>query len=520
MNREHFPDPDLSVSRFLDEVTEQISYEPLRPSIRQELESHIQERIEDYKADGLTSGEAEDKALRGMGDAVAIGTDLNEIHRIQAPPLFLTVITTVLLLAGFVAAGFMRWSPEQHSDGFLYYIGGGVLLVLTARKGYPVLVRHRKAVAISLCLLYVTASAAGPILTDRFGLLMGHGNIAYFALLGLAPVITVLLYRYRDSRKRLFISMLACAGIHTLLMRSTSLFAGDTAAMIFILTLFSTVCFMIHRRAVDGRKRTRYTVVPTGLALYAGALAGLALFISPLFLTAHGRSNMQAFLSPRTMIRSTWDDTYNGVLIRELLSRTPLTRGISLTPEEMMEYGTGAWYFASRDTREIGMDATGYSSNRQLFESYEDWEPGTASRYIHYNEGNVTLWNILPQHYHNNYVIAVCILLFGWLAGLALTGTVGLFYLFLFSCILRIRGHLASALAFCCGQCLLWQGIFYLLGNLGYQYASFPNMPLISEGRVSIMFNLVLLGMILSAYRFDRVIDEPAESEWNMAHTG
>ena len=72
MNREHFPDP--SVSRFLDEVTEQISYEPLRPSIRQELESHIQERIEDYKADGLTSGEAEDKALRGMGDAVAIGT--------------------------------------------------------------------------------------------------------------------------------------------------------------------------------------------------------------------------------------------------------------------------------------------------------------------------------------------------------------------------------------------------------------------------------------------------------------
>ena len=58
------------------------------------------------------------------------------------------------------------------------------------------------------------------------------------------------------------------------------------------------------------------------------------------------------------------------------------------------------------------------------------------------------------------------------------------------------------------GQCLLWQGVLYLLGNLGYQYASFSNLPLISEGRMSIMANMLLLGMIYSAYRFDRVVDE------------
>ena len=45
-------------------------------------------------------------------------------------------------------------------------------------------------------------------------------------------------------------------------------------------------------------------------------------------------------------------------------------------------------------------------------------------------------------------------------------------------------------------------------GQVGYQYASFSNLPLISEGRMSILANMLLLGMIVSAYRFDRVVDD------------
>lgn len=49
---------------------------------------------------------------------------------------------------------------------------------------------------------------------------------------------------------------------------------------------------------------------------------------------------------------------------------------------------------------------------------------------------------------------------------------------------------------------------FYVLGNFGFQYATFPNLPLISEGRISIIFNMLLLGLILSAYRYDHVVEE------------
>ena len=37
----------LDKERFLDEITDQISYKPLRPSIRQELSSHIEDRVEE-----------------------------------------------------------------------------------------------------------------------------------------------------------------------------------------------------------------------------------------------------------------------------------------------------------------------------------------------------------------------------------------------------------------------------------------------------------------------------------------
>ena len=53
----------MDKERFLDEITDQISYRPLRPSIRQELESHIEDRIEEYESLGFSTSDATDQAL-------------------------------------------------------------------------------------------------------------------------------------------------------------------------------------------------------------------------------------------------------------------------------------------------------------------------------------------------------------------------------------------------------------------------------------------------------------------------
>lgn len=457
--------PDSEVSHFLNEVTDQISYEPLRPSIRQELESHIQDRMEDYESQGLSSAEATRQTLRGMGDAVSIGIELNEAHKIQKSPQ-LMIITALLLLIGFISSSFMKWTSRDAAMDFLYYVPGVILLVYTVLNGYPLLIRYRKKLLRFIGFLYMIQIGLC-MLTFFSNRRFGPVTSTYFATLLLIPVIAVLLYCSRLNKRKLLTIFIGFTSIWMIITYSYYWLIWDTSVFIYLLSTFGTVCFMIHRGIISGRKKYLYSI----------SLALLLFLGSPLFLTDSGRQNIKTFLFPETSVHRVLDDTYNAMVIQELLSKTPLTHGLELTAEEIIDYGSGEWYFTTPDK----------FTNR----SYE------------------TLWDILPQHYYNNYIIAVCILLFGWIAGLLLIGAIGLFYLLLFSFISRIQGRLASTLAFACGQCLLWQGVFYLLGNFGYQYAVFPNLPLISEGKMSTIFNMLLLGLIFSAYRYDRVIEEP-----------
>ena len=490
------------VSNFLNEVTDQISYKPLRPAIRQELEDHIEDRMEEYESQGISTADAERQVIHGMGDAVIIGTELNEAHKLQKAP-WLAVISALLLLIGFAFSSYMIGTSPQVASGPLFYIPGGIFLIVTSLKGYPLVIRYRKMLALLICSPYA-AKIISALLLQNTRIRILPATISYFDLIMFSPMIIVMLYSLRLKRKNFLIAVFGGTLLGLIIINSNE-FLSNTAAIIFILSTFTTICFMIHRRILIGRKKY----------LYSGTITVLVLLGSSLFLTDSGQYNIKTFLMPQSSVHSTWDDTYNAILIQELLSRTSLTHGLELSSEEMVNYGTGAWYFASRDPKKIDINATGIHTDEQ-HQEFEDKvnalkDQGYFPKYVHFTEENVTLWDILPQHYHNNYLIAVSILLFGWIPGLALIGAIVLFFVFLFSCINRIHGKLASSLAFCCGQCLLWQGVFYLLGNFGYQYSNFPNLPMISEGRVSIMFNMLLLGLIFSAYRYDRVMEEPVD---------
>ena len=52
-----------SVSRFLDEVTDQIAWKPLHPSIRRELEEHIEDLADELKNEGIESEKAFQQAV-------------------------------------------------------------------------------------------------------------------------------------------------------------------------------------------------------------------------------------------------------------------------------------------------------------------------------------------------------------------------------------------------------------------------------------------------------------------------
>lgn len=93
----------MQIKEFLNSVCEQIKYKPIRKSISEELEDHIEESKENYMQEGLEEKEAEEKAINQMGDAEEIGKRLNKIHK---PKLDwkLVIITLIMMCFGFLIA--------------------------------------------------------------------------------------------------------------------------------------------------------------------------------------------------------------------------------------------------------------------------------------------------------------------------------------------------------------------------------------------------------------------------------
>lgn len=65
------------IEEYLDEICSHVKYKRDRQVIREEIGSHINERIWDLKHDGVSEEEAVAKAIESMGDADTIGISLN-----------------------------------------------------------------------------------------------------------------------------------------------------------------------------------------------------------------------------------------------------------------------------------------------------------------------------------------------------------------------------------------------------------------------------------------------------------
>lgn len=146
-----------TIQVYLQTVEEQIRWKRARPVVVRELERHLEDQRDAFAGEGNAPEEAERLAVEEMGDPVAVGMELDRIHR-PRPQWGLLALTMLLALAG----GFLRvwltagWSYQAISPGrTLAAIGLGTACLLAAYfLDHSFLGRHAKAV-------YMAAIAAG-----------------------------------------------------------------------------------------------------------------------------------------------------------------------------------------------------------------------------------------------------------------------------------------------------------------------------------------------------------------------
>lgn len=74
------PGPE-TIRDYLDTVAAQIRWKRARAVAVRELGTHLEDQRQEFQAEGLSPEEAERLAVEEMGDPVAVGTDLDRLHR-------------------------------------------------------------------------------------------------------------------------------------------------------------------------------------------------------------------------------------------------------------------------------------------------------------------------------------------------------------------------------------------------------------------------------------------------------
>ena len=208
------PGPE-TIRDYLDTVAAQIRWKRARAVAVRELGTHLEDQRNEFQAEGHSPEEAERLAVEEMGDPVAVGTDLDRLHRPKSQWKMLCLLAAALGL-WLVLRLAERWGVSYWNE-YVVSFGGIVLLAAGLAAGIYLLDYTLLAkAALPLAVLLTAAAALGGRLQFQMGcthdlgqyiiLLLpvamalavyglrsrGTGGLALCCVLGLLPAVCYL----------------------------------------------------------------------------------------------------------------------------------------------------------------------------------------------------------------------------------------------------------------------------------------------------------------------------------------
>lgn len=459
MNKDHTEREESYTGReeYLNTLTGQIRCKMAREEVEEEVRGHIEDQTLAFMSEGMERDEAEALAVRGMGDPVEVGNELDKIHRPRMPWGMIALIIA-LSVKGYMAYHFLVAkcvdeagnSVTDQGIRYLFFILSGLAVMVGVcfidytRTG----VRARELMAVLLVGCTVGLKFSG-VMMNGVVRWIGLGAIAVdvLALLMLTvPLYAGILYYYRGSGMSGIIKSVLWPLPGCMI---AMMCAGAWMAMVLIaayLVVFEIAVFKgwfgISRRS----------------AVTAGCTVGAALLIMPLVW-------MRWFAAPYQ---------------QERLSAVFGVGGD-------MPYYPGAFVRTLLD------------GGRLLGKN-----PGLSD-------------TILSPPNPSEVLLAGIAGYYGILAALAVAGVL-LFLLLRFLHIsLKQRNQLGMLMGTGCAGIFLIQAGMYFVTNTGSAYlASF--CPFLSMGASSALVNYVLLGLLLSICRYKNTAPERRPGRMSKAY--
>ncbi len=412
------------MEEYLNNLLDQIRCKKAHAAIREELESHISDQIEDNMEAGMTREEAEKAAVCDMGDPVTTGISLDQIHRPKMAWQMIALMA-VIMLAG-VLIHWMMGAPVA----CMQTISGFCLMLFICHLDYTRIAAIAKVIAAGIILVGIYALF--------FGVTFG-GNILVASLLWLrismfsflmlyVPVYGAILYSYYGEGYKGLVKAALWAVpplFIALMMPSLTLFLILSVCMVSLLVLA-----VVKKWFQVKQKR-----VVIGAAILVLAITGI----------------LQIANAPYQMDR-----------IRNFLA--------------------------------------GDVESNYVTKVLKNCFSGS----ILIGKGVEELKTTLPD-YNNSFILAYLTGTYGYIICAAVCAVLVLLIVAIFSIVFRQKNQLGMMMGFGSGMILFTNIAINLLENFGILPTSQTFLPFFSKGGSCMYVCYILMGVILSVYRYKDV---------------
>ena len=435
------PGPE-TIRDYLDTVTAQIRWKRARAAAVRELETHLEDQRQEFQTEGHPPEEAERLAVEEMGDPVAVGTDLDRLHR-PRPQWGMLAVTLALLLVG----SYLRYALTRVGEP--WYDLDPFRCALSAAAGAAALM-GAYFLDVSRLLyrarwVYMGAIAAG-VLCLLFS--PNVNNASYFTryIVLLYPAVYALwLYDCRGKGWRGLLAAVAGGLPLTLICLAAPFMQG----MVLLLVIG---CFLLLLAI-----RMDWFTVPRrqGLAAVGGLaaiMAGAVLWL--LFAAGYNSARIQALLHPET---DPMGSGYQSIMTRRVLEASRLVgKGKDLSIQTVTLQG-----------------------------------------------GELPLEMMLPEWNHDFFPTTMVYKL-GWLPYLLLLAVLAALLLWILRRCACQRSQSGKLLALAVVGTLAVQSAFAVVLNLGFVLFS-AQLPLVT-GNLHSVADCALIGLALSAFRSESIL--------------
>ena len=412
------------MEEYLNNLLDQIRCKKAHAAIREELESHISDQIEDNMKAGMTREEAEKAAVCDMGDPVTTGISLDQIHRPKMAWQMI-VLMAVIMLAG-VLIHWMMGAPVA----CMQTISGFCLMLFICHLDYTRIAAIAKVIAVGIILVGIYALF--------FGVSFG-GNIWVASLL------------------RLRISMFSF--------------------LMLYVPVYGAILYSYYGEGYKGLvKAALWAVPPLFIALMMSSLT-LFLILSVCMVS----------LLVLAVVKKWFQVKQKRVVIGAAILVLAITGILQIA---------NAPYQMDRIRNFLAGDVESNYVTKVLKNCF--------SGSILIGKGVEELKTTLPD-YNNSFILAYLTGTYGYIICAAVCAVLVLLTVAIFSIVFRQKNQLGMMMGFGSGMILFTNIAINLLENFGILPPSQTFLPFFSKGGSCMYVCYILMGVILSVYRYKDV---------------